>query len=74
MLVQVEFSLHKNPFHQVQIFPVMLCFSTYFTCVLLLSPPSQTSSWISHLSFQMAFAAIWSLNFELGSSGEWEIS
>lgn len=46
----------------------------YILFVFLFSLPSQTSSWINHLSFQMAFAAIWNLNFELGSTGKWKVS
>lgn len=37
MLVQVKFCLHEIPFHQAQIFPVMLCFSLYFTCIFIIS-------------------------------------
>lgn len=68
----VEVCFHEIPLYQLRYFQSSYV-SVYILFVFLLSLPSQTT-WISHLSFQMAFAAIWSLNFELDSTGEWKIS
>lgn len=68
----VEVCLYEIPLYQLRYFQSSYV-SVYILFVFLLSLPGQTP-WISHLSFQMAFVAIWSLNFELGSTGEWKIS
>lgn len=69
----VEICLYKVHLYHAWLF--QSCYVlVYILFVFLFSLPSQTSSWISHLSFQMAFAAIWNLNFELGSTRKWKVS
>lgn len=68
----VEVCLYKVPLYHAWLFPVMLCFSLYFICILILS--SKPNILEKSSEFPNGFAAMWNLNFELGSKGKWKVS